>query len=131
MDPQPELLPDDVWKDIAPLLETGVVRRTGRPRVSDRRCFAGLLWIAWHRAAWKQLPAKYGSAVTVWRRVRQWRELNALGLALDTYFEAAASHRHPPAWTQNGRAHLTRWLGDSHTEQVANRRPQTDVPKEF
>jgi len=44
----------------------------GRPRLDDRRCFEGILWILWTGAPWSELPARYGSKSTVHRRLSQW-----------------------------------------------------------
>jgi transposase len=46
----------------------------GRPRVSDRQFFEGILWVLWTGAPWSELPRKYGSPSTVWRRLRAWEE---------------------------------------------------------
>src|ERR687895_371842 len=52
--------------------------RGGRPRVDDRRCFEGILWILWTGAQWSELPRRYGSASTCWRRLKQWEETGVL-----------------------------------------------------
>jgi transposase len=48
--------------------------RGGRPRVPDRRCFEGILWILWTGAPWSELPRRHGSSSTCWRRLKQWEE---------------------------------------------------------
>ena len=55
-----------------------VSRRGGRPRVGDRRCFEGILWILWTGAQWSELPRRYGSPSTCWRRLKQWEEAGVL-----------------------------------------------------
>jgi transposase len=35
--------------------------RGGHPRVDDRRCFEGILWILWTGAQWSELSKRYGS----------------------------------------------------------------------
>jgi transposase len=52
--------------------------RGGRPRVEDRRCLEGILWILWTGAQWSELPRRYGSPSTCWRRLKQWEETGAL-----------------------------------------------------
>lgn len=42
------------------LPEPKVSRRGGRPRVDDRRCFEGILWLLWPGAQWSELPRRYG-----------------------------------------------------------------------
>ena len=52
--------------------------RGGRPRADDRRCFEGILWVLWTGAPWSELPRRYGSASTCWRRLKQWEEMGVL-----------------------------------------------------
>jgi transposase len=52
--------------------------RGGRPRVEDRRCFEGILWILWTGAQWSELPRRYGSPSTCWRRLKHWEETGVL-----------------------------------------------------
>jgi transposase len=47
------------WARIAPHLPRHMPNpRGGRPRLEDRRCFEGILWILWTGAQWKALPRK-------------------------------------------------------------------------
>lgn len=72
------LLTDDVWQDIEPLLpRPHPVRRRGRPRLSDRACLTGILFVLKTGIAWEHLPceAGCGSGMTCWRRLRQWQRL--------------------------------------------------------
>lgn len=46
--------------------------RGGRPRADDRKCFEGILWVLWTGAPWSELPGRYGSPTTCWRRLRDW-----------------------------------------------------------
>ena len=46
--------------------------RGGRPRADDRKCFEGILWVLWTGAPWSELPRRYGSPTTCWRRLRDW-----------------------------------------------------------
>jgi transposase len=71
------------WRNLTPqqweaihvhLPETKVSTRGGRPRVDDRRCFEGILWILWTGAQWGELPRRSGSPSTCWRRLKQWEE---------------------------------------------------------
>lgn len=72
-------LSDAQWAKIEPLLpKKSVSSSGGRPRANDRRCFEGILWILWTGAPWSELPAKYGSPSTCWRRLREWEETGVL-----------------------------------------------------
>jgi transposase len=52
--------------------------RGGHPRVDDRRCVEGIRWILWTGAQWSDLPRRYGSASTCWRRLKEWEEPGGL-----------------------------------------------------
>ena len=52
--------------------------RGGRPRVDERRCFEGILWILWTGAQWREFPRRYGSPSTCWRRLKHWEETGVL-----------------------------------------------------
>ena len=53
-------------------------QRGGRPPLSDRQCFEGILWILWTGAPWSELPARYGSKSAVHRRLSEWAESDVL-----------------------------------------------------
>ncbi len=46
----------------------------GGPRVDDRRCFEGVLWIWWTGAPWSELSRRYSRPSTGWRRLMEWEE---------------------------------------------------------
>jgi transposase len=50
----------------------------GRPRLSDRQCFEGILWILWTGAPWSELPERYGSKSAVHNRLSQWAQSGVL-----------------------------------------------------
>ncbi len=66
------LLNDWQWEIIQPLLPpaTGF----GRPRADDRLVLEGILWVLRSGARWRDLPERYPSASTCWRRLRDWEE---------------------------------------------------------
>lgn len=66
------LLNDWQWEIIQPLLPT--VSGFGRPRADDRLVLEGILWVLRSGARWRDLPERYPSASTCWRRLRDWEE---------------------------------------------------------
>ena len=71
-DPQ---LTDEQWNKIEPLLPTPVASpKGGRRRIGDRPCFEGILWVLRSGARWKDLPERYPSPSTCWRRLRDWED---------------------------------------------------------
>src|SRR5829696_3020776 len=62
------LVPDDLWETIEPLLPKG-----GRPRVPDRACLTGIVFVLKAGLPWEYLPRELGcgSGRSCWRRPRE------------------------------------------------------------
>src|SRR5262245_50149601 len=76
-------LTDAQWEPIRPHLPREKRHpRGGRPRADPRRCFEGILWVPWTGAPWSELPPRYGSPTTCWRRLRHWEESGVLLMSL-------------------------------------------------
>ena len=71
------LLPDRLWDLVEPFLPI-LPRRPqgGRPRVSDRACLTGIVFVLRSGIPWQMLPQELGcgSGMTCWRRLRDWQE---------------------------------------------------------
>jgi transposase len=66
---------DQPWALIQPHRPAPTPRPLGgRPPLSQRRCFEGILWILWTGAPWKALPEEYGSPSAVHRRLCRWAQ---------------------------------------------------------
>src|SRR2546427_648096 len=64
-------LTDAQWERIRPHLPREKRQpHGGRPRADPRRCFEGILWVLRTGAPWSELPPRYGSPATCWRRLR-------------------------------------------------------------
>ena len=93
-------LTDAKWKHIKDVLPVHTTNpKGGRPRVSDRRCFEGILWILRTGAQWHELPKAYGSGITCWRRLRLWEAEGTL-LALWRLFLEDLSDREKITWNE-------------------------------
>ena len=71
------LLPDPLWEVVEPLLPSLSSRpKAGRPRISDRACLTGILFVLRSGIPWQTLPQELGcgSGMTCWRRLRDWQE---------------------------------------------------------
>ncbi|QDN93250.1 IS200/IS605 family element transposase accessory protein TnpB [Streptomyces sp. RLB3-6] len=74
-----DLVPDDLWERVTPLLPPAPERRhchPGRLRVPDRAALAGIIYVLRTGVAWRDVPAQAMgcSGVTAWRRLRDWTE---------------------------------------------------------
>ena len=73
----PALVPDTLWEIIEPLLP--LPKRNpqgGRPRIPDRVCLKGIVFVLRSGIPWEMLPKELGcgSGMTRWRRLRDWQE---------------------------------------------------------
>src|SRR2546421_3029730 len=70
------LVSDALWEEIRPLLPAAPPKPAGgRPRVPDRACLAGIVFVLKTGLPWRLVPAELGcgSGVTCWRRLRDWQ----------------------------------------------------------
>ena len=70
------LVPDELWDTIEPLLpEEPPKPKGGRPRVPDRACLTGIVFVLKTGLPWEMLPQELGcgSGMTCWRRLRDWQ----------------------------------------------------------
>ena len=71
------LLSDALWNLIQPLLPSEPPKpKGGRPRLPDRACLSGILFVLRGGIPWEMLPQELrcGSGMTCWRRLRDWQE---------------------------------------------------------
>ena len=67
-------LTEKQWAVISSLLPKQKFTKGGRPRADDKKTFEGILWILRTGAQWSEMPSKYGSYATCWRRLKAWEE---------------------------------------------------------
>jgi transposase len=82
-----DLIPDIFWNVIEPLLPLPKSKpRGGRPRIPDRACLKGIVFVLRSGIPWEMLPKELGcgSGMTCWRRLRDWQESGVWRLATDT-----------------------------------------------
>jgi transposase len=71
------LVSDELWAIVAPLLPPAPpTPKGGRPRVPDRACLTGIIFVLKSGIPWELLPQELGcgSGMTCWRRLRDWQE---------------------------------------------------------
>ena len=63
------------WSKIAAFLpEPQPSPKGGQTPIPNRPCFEGILWVLRSGARWRDVPKKYPSGSTCWRRLRDWEE---------------------------------------------------------
>ena len=70
------LLTDELWERIKRHLPSEPPKpKGGRPRISDRACLTGILFVLKTGIPWEMLPSELGcgSGMTCWRRLRDWQ----------------------------------------------------------
>ena len=70
------LLTDDLWEHIKPHIPTSPPSpKGGRPRIPDRACLTGILFVLKTGTPWEYLPQEMhcGCGMTCWRRLRDWQ----------------------------------------------------------
>ncbi len=71
------LVSDELWALLEPLLPGQPPKpKGGRPRLSDRAAFSGILFVLKSGIPWEMLPPGMGcgSGMTCWRRLRDWQQ---------------------------------------------------------
>jgi transposase len=77
------LLPDALWDLVEPLLPSSPPRpKGGWPRVCDRACLTGIVFVLRSGIPWQMLPQELGcgSGMTCWRRLYDWQQIGVWDL---------------------------------------------------
>ncbi len=65
-------LTDEQWQRLEPLLRPR--QKRGRLSTDDRKTLDGILYVLRTGCPWADVPRKYGSPATCWRRLRAWEQ---------------------------------------------------------
>ena len=79
---------DEQWKRIELLIPTRErSARGGRPAADNRACLEGILWVLRSGARWRDLPERYPSPSTCWRRLAEWERDDVLAAIWHGFLE--------------------------------------------
>jgi putative transposase len=69
----PSAITDELWAELAPLVERAKRSRAGAPPgIPDRLFLEALLYLADSGCKWRQLPERFGAWDAVYNRFRRW-----------------------------------------------------------
>ena len=72
-------LTDEQWNILKPLFPEPVnSSKGGQKRAPNRACLEGILWILRTGARWKDIPDRFPSGSTCWRRLQEWQDADLL-----------------------------------------------------
>ena len=74
------LVPDELWALVEPLLPKHTPSpKGGKPRVPDRVCLTGILFVLKTGIPWEAFPQEMGCCgMTLWNRLDEWRRAGVL-----------------------------------------------------
>lgn len=72
-------MPDVIWNRIISLLPSSSIsgrktKKTGRPRMDDRKAMSAIFYVLRTGCQWKALPRSLGASSTVHDRFQEWRK---------------------------------------------------------
>ena len=70
------LVPDELWALVEPILpKHPYIPGVGKPRVPDRVCLTGILFVLKTGIPWEHFPQEMGCCgMTLWNRLHEWME---------------------------------------------------------
>jgi transposase len=80
-------LSDEQWKFIKSHLPPQPI--VGRKRVDDRKVINGILFVLITGCRWGDMPERYGSYATAWRRLKRWSEEGIWAKILESLRDSA------------------------------------------
>ena len=75
------LVPDELWAVVEPILpKHPYVPGVGKPRIDDRVCLTGIIFVLKTGIPWEAFPQEMGCCgMTLWNRLDEWRRAGVWG----------------------------------------------------
>ena len=70
------LVPDELWALVEPILpKHPYIPGVGKPRIDDRICLTGIIFVLKTGIPWEDFPQELGCCgMTLWNRLDEWRQ---------------------------------------------------------
>ena len=70
------LVPDELWALVEPILpKHPYIPGVGKPRIADRVCLTGIIFVLKTGIPWEHFPQEMGCCgMTLWNRLDEWRK---------------------------------------------------------
>lgn len=70
------LVPDELWELIGPILPRHErTSKGGKPRIPDRTCLSGIIFVLKTGLPWEDFPQEMGCCgMTLWNRLHEWMQ---------------------------------------------------------
>lgn len=86
-------LTESQWKQIEACMPETRTANRGRLRISDQRCFHGVLWVLYFDLAWCHMPSDFPSGVTCRSRLSLWNRIGCWQAMWRSYLESLDPER--------------------------------------
>ena len=92
-----QIVKNELWNKIEPLLPQEKSKGSnGRPQISNRQVFTGIVFVLKTGIPWEDLPQEMdcGCGMTAWRRLEQWQKMGVWKKIHETFLNELGKDGH-------------------------------------